>query len=1532
MIIISFFGTDGDSDMIHDGGATGGSAVFIPGTGAIKRIASLVFALLLLLAPGFVGRAESRRKLTIMVYMCGSNLESQGGAASADLREMTEALRSEDVGILVLTGGSEKWSNGIESDGISINRIGLRNGAAARAVVDRLAPASMGDPDTLAYFLDYAVSRLPAEKYGLILWDHGNGPMEGMCIDELFQPDVLTVEELSDALAKSAFSRDKLEWIGFDACLMESVEIALQVAPYARYMIGSEETEPESGWDYGFLDGVDADADGAETGRRIVDRYIGDAKPGEFRTLSCIDLSRVGELRERIDRLFSLWQDDVDPQTYSALARQRKAIMGYGMDVARSMRDHDLVDLGDLIATLSPEKRGVGREAAEAIDSAVTYNASTMDGSCGLSVYFPYYNKESYAADWKAKYESFGMGDSYTGFIRSFGEILVGKPLADWRGLPLGLYAGAREERSASMLMNLEGGVGVADLSDEPDDGIITAEDIRNVREGMLVKAPLTDEQQAAFASARLLVMEKTRTFLMDSYRYRLVYTSPALDMDSDGAVRAMYREQTLHVVDRNGKSIVSEVSYNTLDNGEIAVDVAARSGYGGDSDEIRMVMTFRMDDDGVLERSGLYVYNPLTDSYDRRSAYDAGRYPYIAFPDRYLFPVKEEGEGRRDTLEWRDEDDFSRESVIRFSDGWRLEFRTTSDARALAVCMELTDTQNNRHYTEMRTINTGSKSPDLIKDGIFARILAEGMEVKSDGISVNLTMIGSDHLSQTVWVYAPTVNGRESAFVTQEGFASFEAVALDRGSSVSRYLKIDAAGADEVVEIGMRFSYICPMDVLDPGFDGSNGLPMEMCTRVFSGPAKILPNAPVPVTETPILLTAPDFSTVWGTSFLETLNRPSLNGVSPIAREMLGEMTILGGFAEVPPAARGYDAAFLYAGTKDGDRLDVSRIGECVDAGGDKVAFMIPGKRVSLLAGETALPLCVAKDYGTGLPYSISSITFYIGDTAANIIDNLMTLGSRTVRELAWEEGFYGVEFSQSVATSAFRVPTVAASSLESGDERERRADVDGLPVRLRCEDAPDESMYAVFLDRYQNVLASVPVYASQVTKLGSDVIPASMEEEMARTDIRVTRTQPAGNEVVLWQIGDWIVRKTYGGVRLIGYVGSQSRISVPETLDGKAVIDVVADAFDGRRVESIDFPSTVRHLDGEAFGASATQSAVVFRRVSQAVFVDLDTSPASKDSLALYSDGTLTVDAPIDDVTFEEDGSVAGVISVKTGNATEEDDADSLEHYPYSALIRAVEKWGFRHVRFDDAEILWLPPMMYRRTESGDWAVLSYGGEDSEVFIPAEADGRRVTDIDDHAFQRNRYRYARSIGIGEGVETIGEKAFAGSSVEEITLPRSLKRVAPDAFAGCGMLRRVTIKCDPAILPDGLFASCPLLKAGVGALAMPDEAGDDHAARLLGTGGASGPGADVPADDLLGYWESSAIYDGNGTRWPGGDANFSITLHENGTFSGWFMGRIQGRWTAQDGAIRAGDMLLVPGGARELTVYRNYWRIVCAR
>lgn len=183
---------------------------------------------------------------TLLIYMCGSSLESKNGAGSEDISELLGADIRENVNIVIQTGGARRWKQyGIAYD--KIERYTVADGELKLLDRQRLSP--MSDEETLRAFVDWGTARFPSERTALILWDHGGGFLEGICMDELFRDDWLTMSEFDQALEKSTFDR-KFEFIGFDCCLMANYETALIVSKYADMMIASECDEPVGGWDY----------------------------------------------------------------------------------------------------------------------------------------------------------------------------------------------------------------------------------------------------------------------------------------------------------------------------------------------------------------------------------------------------------------------------------------------------------------------------------------------------------------------------------------------------------------------------------------------------------------------------------------------------------------------------------------------------------------------------------------------------------------------------------------------------------------------------------------------------------------------------------------------------------------------------------------------------------------------------------------------------------------------------------------------------------------------------------------------------------------------------------------------------------------------------------------------------------------------------------------------------------------------------------------------------------------------------------
>ena len=233
---------------------------------------------------------------TIMVYLCGSDLESgteyddwgnvseyktaatAQGYASGDLDEILKVSgQPEDVNIIVETGGAHIWQSG-HSFSINEKKLERWHVRDKKLVKDAtLDDANMGESDTLKSFLTWGLETYPAERTGLILWNHG-GAMKGVCYDENHNDDTLTNKEVKDAVA-GAFSKtgqsEKLEFIGYDACLMAVQDLAEFNSEYFNYMIASEESEAGEGWDYDtWIDDVYAGKSTTDILKAIVDGFI----------------------------------------------------------------------------------------------------------------------------------------------------------------------------------------------------------------------------------------------------------------------------------------------------------------------------------------------------------------------------------------------------------------------------------------------------------------------------------------------------------------------------------------------------------------------------------------------------------------------------------------------------------------------------------------------------------------------------------------------------------------------------------------------------------------------------------------------------------------------------------------------------------------------------------------------------------------------------------------------------------------------------------------------------------------------------------------------------------------------------------------------------------------------------------------------------------------------------------------------------------------------------------------------------------
>jgi len=306
-----------------------------------------------------------------------------------------------------------------------------------------------GDPETLISFCDWAISNFPARQYGLILWNHGAGILDpvryralkaeelfmvnpnterlemdrsigyldrmlqrGICFDDT-TGNYLTNQDLDFALKTiclEMLGNRKIDFVGFDACLMQMVEVGNLLKNYARVMIGSQEAGLGYGWNY--VDVLEIFKDGSpelfEFMKHIVAMYkrAYEKITGDY-TMSAIDLQAIDSLEKNIH--------EVSRILMVGLKNQKRGMVKNAVKAARSklvcthFDEPSYIDLhhfyGNLLANLGymqleddaqqekfkrklEELLKQGRSIIEEVVFANT-SGQSLSNARGISIYFP---------------------------------------------------------------------------------------------------------------------------------------------------------------------------------------------------------------------------------------------------------------------------------------------------------------------------------------------------------------------------------------------------------------------------------------------------------------------------------------------------------------------------------------------------------------------------------------------------------------------------------------------------------------------------------------------------------------------------------------------------------------------------------------------------------------------------------------------------------------------------------------------------------------------------------------------------------------------------------------------------------------------------------------------------------------------------------------------------------------------------------------------------------------------------------------
>ncbi len=380
------------------------------------------------------------RKWTFMVYMAGdNNLEDFG---FKDLGEMKTVGSTDQV---AMVAQMDRMSDQIT------RRYYLTAGWNLDAdCVAQLPEVNTGDPNALIDFTAWACQTYPAERYGLVLWNHGSGwkdndvyetarrqgiadritrgQIRGLAsgkssralfstsveqlVAEVVQNerailfddsslDFLDNKELRLVLQEVVGQIGRpLDLVGFDACLMNMLEVDYQIRDMCHLVVGSQENEPGDGWPY---DAVmtrladDPDMTPEALGRFIVEAYLDfyrNHNPGMPFTQSAVRLEGIEAVAEAVDAL---------AQALMAPPVGRGGRWGILFDAVRSAQsftDRDYIDLAhfcQVLAETAPAGE-IGPAAQGVLDLltggdsplvAEGHHGPEVANARGLSIYLP---------------------------------------------------------------------------------------------------------------------------------------------------------------------------------------------------------------------------------------------------------------------------------------------------------------------------------------------------------------------------------------------------------------------------------------------------------------------------------------------------------------------------------------------------------------------------------------------------------------------------------------------------------------------------------------------------------------------------------------------------------------------------------------------------------------------------------------------------------------------------------------------------------------------------------------------------------------------------------------------------------------------------------------------------------------------------------------------------------------------------------------------------------------------------------------
>lgn len=376
-------------------------------------------------------KGNGKDKVTVLVYMNGSDLETDDEEATTDITEMIQATDNENVNVVIQTMGTKQWASDYGISSKKSQRYEI-DGDKLKLVDNSLPQLDCTDPKTLVDFIKWGAKTYPADRYILVFWNHGGGPVYGYGFDQWVEDETasLTIDEIQSALKEGGVYFD---FIGMDCCLMSSLEVCCALSDYCDYMILSEDFESGLGWSYtNWLSKLakNPSIKTEDLGKIIIDDTV--AANDEGSTLAMLDESYMKVLYTAWTKFAYANEDKLMGKNYSQKVKKTDRAMpklkekGFFSDWLGSLLGSDDYTMEDYYVTdIMAVASNIDSEESKALESAlgyaIVYYTSTDDeeGMTGVSVTLPYGDSDFYS-ELKRIFTNCGFDSEYVAWLKGF--------------------------------------------------------------------------------------------------------------------------------------------------------------------------------------------------------------------------------------------------------------------------------------------------------------------------------------------------------------------------------------------------------------------------------------------------------------------------------------------------------------------------------------------------------------------------------------------------------------------------------------------------------------------------------------------------------------------------------------------------------------------------------------------------------------------------------------------------------------------------------------------------------------------------------------------------------------------------------------------------------------------------------------------------------------------------------------------------------------------------------------------------------